>query len=44
MQMLDVPNVLYKLRSQRMMMVQTFAQYNFIYKVLIQYLRNSRLI
>ncbi|XP_075873783.1 tyrosine-protein phosphatase non-receptor type 21 isoform X2 [Nelusetta ayraudi] len=41
---LDIPNVLYKLRAQRMMMVQTFAQYNFIYKVLIQYLRNSRLI
>nr|XP_046269840.1 tyrosine-protein phosphatase non-receptor type 21 [Scatophagus argus]XP_046269841.1 tyrosine-protein phosphatase non-receptor type 21 [Scatophagus argus]XP_046269842.1 tyrosine-protein phosphatase non-receptor type 21 [Scatophagus argus] len=41
---LDIPKVLLKLRAQRMMMVQTFAQYNFIYKVLIQYLRNSRLI
>ncbi|KAE8290041.1 Tyrosine-protein phosphatase non-receptor type 21 [Larimichthys crocea] len=41
---LDVPRVLTKLRSQRMMMVQTLAQYNFIYKVLTQYLRNSRLI
>lgn len=27
-----------------MMVVQTFAQYSFIYKVLIHYLRNSRLI
>ncbi|XP_068194632.1 tyrosine-protein phosphatase non-receptor type 21 isoform X2 [Antennarius striatus] len=41
---LDIPKTLMKLRSQRMMMVQTFAQYSFIYKVLIQYLRNSRLI
>ncbi|KAM3594159.1 uncharacterized protein V6R79_003344 [Siganus canaliculatus] len=41
---LDVPKVLTKLRAQRMMMVQTLAQYSFIYKVLIQYLRNSRLI
>lgn len=43
-QTLDVPRVLTKLRSQRMMMVQTLAQYTFIYKVLTQYLRNSRLI
>ncbi len=42
--MLDVPKVLLKLRAQRMMMVQTLSQYTFIYKVLIQYLRNSRLI
>ncbi|XP_070698138.1 tyrosine-protein phosphatase non-receptor type 21 isoform X3 [Pempheris klunzingeri] len=41
---LDVPKVLLKLRAQRMMMVQTLSQYTFIYKVLIQYLRNSRLI
>ncbi|XP_029686359.1 tyrosine-protein phosphatase non-receptor type 21 isoform X1 [Takifugu rubripes] len=41
---LDIPNVLLKLRAQRMMVVQTFAQYSFIYKVLIHYLRNSRLI
>ncbi|XP_029349587.1 tyrosine-protein phosphatase non-receptor type 21 isoform X2 [Echeneis naucrates] len=41
---LDIPEVLRKLRTQRMMMVQTLSQYNFIYKVLIEYLRNSRLI
>lgn len=43
-QPLDVPEVLTNLRSQRMMMVQTLSQYSFIYKVLIEYLRNSRLI
>lgn len=43
-QMLDVPTVLNLLRHQRMMMVQTLSQYTFIYKVLIQFLRNSRLI
>lgn len=43
-QMLDVPTVLNLLRQQRMMMVQTLSQYTFIYKVLIQFLRNSRLI
>uniref|UniRef100_A0A3Q1EXP3 protein-tyrosine-phosphatase n=1 Tax=Acanthochromis polyacanthus TaxID=80966 RepID=A0A3Q1EXP3_9TELE len=41
---LDVPKALLALRAQRMMMVQTLSQYTFIYKVLIQYLRNSRLI
>uniref|UniRef100_UPI0037E8684F tyrosine-protein phosphatase non-receptor type 21 isoform X1 n=1 Tax=Semicossyphus pulcher TaxID=241346 RepID=UPI0037E8684F len=41
---LDVPKFLLKLRAQRMMMVQTLSQYTFIYKVLIEYLRNSRLI
>ncbi|XP_029316269.1 tyrosine-protein phosphatase non-receptor type 21 isoform X3 [Cottoperca gobio] len=41
---LDVPKFLLKLRGQRMMMVQTLSQYTFIYKVIIQYLRNSRLI
>lgn len=41
---LDVPTVLAELRKQRMMMVQTMSQYTFVYKVLIQYLRNARLI
>lgn len=41
---LDVPKYLFMLRSQRMIMVQTLSQYTFIYKVIIQYLRNSRLI
>uniref|UniRef100_A0A4W5MXH6 Tyrosine-protein phosphatase non-receptor type n=1 Tax=Hucho hucho TaxID=62062 RepID=A0A4W5MXH6_9TELE len=43
-EMLDIPTVLNMLRQQRMMMVQTISQYSFIYKVLIQFLRNSRLI
>ncbi|KAL6477602.1 hypothetical protein MHYP_G00134370 [Metynnis hypsauchen] len=43
-EMLDVPTVLKLLRQQRMMMVQTISQYTFIYRVLIQFLRNSRLI
>ncbi|XP_049596428.1 tyrosine-protein phosphatase non-receptor type 21 isoform X1 [Syngnathus scovelli] len=43
-EMLDIKTVLMKLRQQRMMMVQTLSQYTFIYKVLVQYLRNSRLI
>uniref|UniRef100_A0A7N6B503 Tyrosine-protein phosphatase non-receptor type n=1 Tax=Anabas testudineus TaxID=64144 RepID=A0A7N6B503_ANATE len=41
---LDVPEVLINLRSQRMIMVQTLSQYSFVYKVLVEYLRNSRLI
>ncbi|XP_037096749.1 tyrosine-protein phosphatase non-receptor type 21 isoform X2 [Syngnathus acus] len=43
-EMVDIKTVLMKLRQQRMMMVQTLSQYTFIYKVLVQYLRNSRLI
>ncbi|KAM4690805.1 tyrosine-protein phosphatase non-receptor type 21 [Rhinophrynus dorsalis] len=43
-EMLDIPLVLNMLRHQRMMMVQTIAQYTFVYKVLIQFLKSSRLI
>ncbi|XP_047466810.1 tyrosine-protein phosphatase non-receptor type 21 isoform X2 [Mugil cephalus] len=39
-----VPEVLMELRAQRMILVQTLSQYTFVYKVLVQYLRNSRLI
>uniref|UniRef100_A0A0E9TBS1 Tyrosine-protein phosphatase domain-containing protein n=1 Tax=Anguilla anguilla TaxID=7936 RepID=A0A0E9TBS1_ANGAN len=43
-EMLDVPTALNMLRQQRMMMVQTISQYTFVYKVLIQFLKSSRLI
>ncbi|XP_063295860.1 tyrosine-protein phosphatase non-receptor type 21 isoform X1 [Pelobates fuscus] len=43
-EMLDIPLVLDMLRHQRMMMVKTMAQYTFVYKVLIQFLKSSRLI
>ncbi|XP_028917915.1 tyrosine-protein phosphatase non-receptor type 21 [Ornithorhynchus anatinus] len=43
-EMLDVPRVLDILRQQRMMMVQTLSQYTFVYRVLIQFLKSSRLI
>ncbi|XP_026858207.2 tyrosine-protein phosphatase non-receptor type 21 isoform X1 [Electrophorus electricus] len=43
-EMLGVPTVLKLLRQQRMLMVQTVSQYSFIYKALIQFLKNSRLI
>uniref|UniRef100_A0A8C5HIW1 protein-tyrosine-phosphatase n=1 Tax=Gouania willdenowi TaxID=441366 RepID=A0A8C5HIW1_GOUWI len=41
---LDIPKILTALRAQRMLIVQTLSQYTFVYKVLIEYLRNSRLI
>ncbi|KAL4594056.1 tyrosine-protein phosphatase non-receptor type 14-like [Arapaima gigas] len=40
----DVPMMLARLRQQRMLMVQTISQYKFVYQVLIQFLKNSRLI
>ncbi|KAI1301383.1 Tyrosine-protein phosphatase non-receptor type 14 [Halotydeus destructor] len=44
MKELDVPKALTELRYQRMNSVQNFEQYKFVYRVLAQYLRNSRLI
>ncbi|XP_014663791.1 PREDICTED: tyrosine-protein phosphatase non-receptor type 21-like [Priapulus caudatus] len=41
---IDLAKALSQLRHQRMLMVQTMAQYKFVHQVLIQYLRNSRLI
>lgn len=43
-QVLDIPRVLELLRQQRMMLVQTLSQYTFVYRVLIQFLKSSRLI
>ncbi|XP_036062043.1 tyrosine-protein phosphatase non-receptor type 21 [Onychomys torridus] len=43
-EVLDVPRVLDMLRQQRMMLVQTLGQYTFVYRVLIQFLKSSRLI
>uniref|UniRef100_A0A8C6SJF6 Uncharacterized protein n=1 Tax=Neogobius melanostomus TaxID=47308 RepID=A0A8C6SJF6_9GOBI len=40
----EVPVMLAKLRQQRMLMVQTISQYKFVYQVLINFLKNSRLI
>ncbi|GBM39059.1 Tyrosine-protein phosphatase non-receptor type 14 [Araneus ventricosus] len=40
----DLPKALTHLRFQRMLTVQTLAQYKFVYSVLIEYLKNSRLI
>nr|XP_048295427.1 tyrosine-protein phosphatase non-receptor type 14 [Myodes glareolus] len=40
----DVPTMLRFLREQRMFMIQTIAQYKFVYQVLVQFLQNSRLI
>ena len=41
---MDIPNALKELRKQRMHMVQTLEQYKFVYSVLIQYIKNARLI
>ena len=41
---IDIPKILSHLRQQRMLMVQTVAQYKFVHSVLIQYLKQSRLI
>lgn len=43
-QEVDIPRVVALLRHQRMLMVQTVAQYRFIYSLLITYLKQSRLI
>lgn len=43
-QPVEVPTMLSELRQQRMLMVQTISQYKFVYQVLIQFLKNSRLI
>ncbi|KAG7331770.1 hypothetical protein KOW79_005739 [Hemibagrus wyckioides] len=40
----EVPVMLNHLRQQRMLMVQTVTQYKFVYQVLIQFLKNTRLI
>jgi protein tyrosine phosphatase len=41
---IDIPKMLTHLRQQRMLMVQTIAQYKFVHTVLINYLKQSRLI
>ncbi|CAH1791812.1 unnamed protein product [Owenia fusiformis] len=41
---IEIPKVLRQLREQRMHIVQTVGQYSFVYRILIQYLKNSRLI
>ncbi|XP_058880277.1 tyrosine-protein phosphatase non-receptor type 14-like isoform X2 [Acipenser ruthenus] len=40
----DVPMMLRYLRQKRILLVKTIAQYKFVYQVLIQFLKNSRLI
>ncbi|KAK6182292.1 hypothetical protein SNE40_010006 [Patella caerulea] len=40
----DLPKALTGIRQQRMYMVQTLGQYQFIHNTLIQYLKNTRLI
>lgn len=41
---INVPKTMTQLRFQRMLSVQNFGQYKFVYQVLAQYLQNSRLI
>ncbi|UYV83722.1 PTPN14 [Cordylochernes scorpioides] len=41
---IDIPGILTQLRMQRMFTVQTLSQYQFVYVVLIQYLKKCRLI
>lgn len=43
-QSVDLPKALSGIRNQRMHMVQTLGQYQFIHDTLIQYLKNTRLI
>lgn len=44
LQELNVPRVVAQLRQQRAYMVQTVAQYRFVYTLLIHYLKQTRLI
>ena len=44
LQVVDVPKLINHLRQQRMLMVQTVAQYRLIYALLLTYLGRSRLI
>eukprot|EP00079_Xenopus_tropicalis_P035689 XP_017949460.1 PREDICTED: tyrosine-protein phosphatase non-receptor type 14 [Xenopus tropicalis] len=41
---IEIPAMLRHLREQRMFMIQTIAQYTFVYQVLIYFLKSSRLI
>ncbi|XP_077138396.1 tyrosine-protein phosphatase non-receptor type 14 [Ranitomeya variabilis] len=41
---IEIPMMLNHLREQRMFLIQTIAQYKFVYQVLIQFLESSRLI
>jgi len=41
---INIPKILGNLRQQRMLMVQTIAQYKFVHETLIGYLKQSRLI
>ncbi|KAA0708962.1 Tyrosine-protein phosphatase non-receptor type 14 [Triplophysa tibetana] len=43
-QRVEVAAMLGRLRQQRMLMVQTVCQYKFVYQVLVQFLKHSRLI